>query len=117
MKRVLTAVVLIPLVLLLVFKAHSAFVLLAVGVVSYFCVGEFVAIAKGHGLRPLKTLLFGFVLLPYLVPPVLSFVVGFVPDLAWDLFLKLIICSPLAFLIPATLRAPLPPGRSPRGWD
>lgn len=107
MKRVLTAVVLIPLVLLLVFKAHSALVLLAVGVVSYFCVGEFVEIAKGHGLRPFKTPLFGFVLLPYLVPLTLWLKSGSEPNLGAFPFVELLVCSPLAFLIPAMLRSNL----------
>ena len=107
MKRVLTAVVLIPLVLLLVFKADPAFLSLALGGVSYFCVREFVEIAKGHGLRPLKRLLFGFVLFPYLVPAFISFAFQFQPVPASSLFLLLLVCAPFAFLIPAVLRTNL----------
>ena len=99
MKRVLTAVVLIPLVVLLVFRAHPALLLLTLGVVSYFCVREFMEIAKGHGLQPLRALLFGFVLLPYLAP-LLTLAFEFNESLALAWFLKLLVCSPFAFLIP-----------------
>lgn len=107
MKRVLTAAVLIPAVVLLVFKAPPVLVLLAVAAVSYFCVREFVEIAKGHGLRLLKTLIYAFVLIPYLVPALLSLKSDFQTDLALSWFLKLLVCAPLAFLIPAMLREDL----------
>ena len=104
MKRVLTAVVLIPAVLLLVFKAAPALVLLAVAGVSYFCVREFVEIAKGHGLRPLKVLLFCLVLIPYLVPLMLWLKSGSEASLSPFPFIELVICSPLAILIAAMFR-------------
>ena len=107
MKRVLTAVVLIPLVLLLVFKAHPALLLLAVGGVSYFCVREFLEIAKGHGLRPLKIPLFALVLLPYLAAPLLSFTEYSVWYLAVPLFVGLLFASPLVFLAGAMHRETL----------
>jgi len=102
-KRVLSAVVLIPLVLLLVFKAHPAFFLLALGGVSYFCVREFVDLAKGHGLRPLETLLLGFVLIPFLAPPLVSFPLG-VGYLASRFFYLFYLSSPFAFLVTAMFR-------------
>ena len=104
MKRVLTAVVLIPLVVVMVFKAHPAFLLLVVGGVSYFCAREFVEIAKGHGLRPLKLLLFTFVLLPYLVPFLMSFTHEGLREIATPFFLTLVVFSPFVFLASAMFR-------------
>lgn len=107
MKRVLTAVVLIPAVLLLVFRAPSALVLLAVGGISYFSVREFIEIAKRHGLHPFQVPLFGFVLLPYLIPLALWLKSGADPNLGVSPIVELLVCSPLAFLIPAMWRSNL----------
>lgn len=53
MKRVLTAVVLIPLVLLVVFRAPLWLFALAVGAVAILAVHEYLNIAKAYGVKPL----------------------------------------------------------------
>ena len=68
MKRVLTAVVLIPVVLLLIFRAPPLLLALVLGGIACVCAVEFVEIARGHGLRPSKRLLSGLLLLFFLIP-------------------------------------------------
>lgn len=54
MKRVLTAVVLVPLVLLVVFKAPLWVFALVVGLVVLLCLHEYIAIIEGYGVEPLR---------------------------------------------------------------
>jgi phosphatidate cytidylyltransferase len=105
MKRVLTAVVLIPLVLLVIFRAPPPIFLLALGCASYFCVVEFVEIARGHGLRPSKKLLVGFALSLFLLPLFSPF-----GDRSFEAtlsFFMLAALSPSVFLICAGFRSNL----------
>lgn len=68
MKRVLTAALLIPAVLYLVFLAHPLLFLAAVVLVAGLCFHEYSALVRGHGLALVRP--FGFVagLLVLLVP-------------------------------------------------
>jgi phosphatidate cytidylyltransferase len=97
-------VVLIPLVLLLVFKAPPILLLPVVGGLSYLCAREFVEIAKRHGFQPQKALLVTFLLLPYLVPPLLLFWKARADHLAGPFFALLAIAAPLVFLLGAMRR-------------
>jgi|SRR5215472_4256671 len=54
MKRVLTAVVLIPLVLLLVFKAPLWLFTLVVGLVILLCLHEYLGIVERYGITPVR---------------------------------------------------------------
>jgi phosphatidate cytidylyltransferase len=56
MQRVLTAVVLIPLVLLAVFKAPFWLYAILVAVLALLCTSEYLGIAAAHELRPLRVL-------------------------------------------------------------
>lgn len=100
MKRVLTAVVLIPLVLLLVFKGPEWLMPLVFGLLSYLCVGEFAAIARGHGLAPPQRLLTVYVLLLFLLPFPLAALSPFTlpSDVAWYLSILLTVLAPFVFL-------------------
>lgn len=101
MKRVLTAVVLIPLVLLLVFKGPEWLMPLVLGLLSYLAVREFVGIARGHGLAPPGRLLTGFVLLLFLLPlPLAALISPFTlpSDVAWLLPILLTVLAPFVFL-------------------
>lgn len=64
MKRVLTAVVLIPLVLLAVFRAPLWLFALLVAAVIVLALHEYLAIAEAAGLKPFKWLTYGVGLLP-----------------------------------------------------
>src|SRR4051794_11624132 len=55
MKRVLTAVVLIPVVLLVLFKAPLWLFTLVVGMVAMGAAWEYFGLLKGYGLEPLAT--------------------------------------------------------------
>jgi phosphatidate cytidylyltransferase len=60
-KRILTAVVLIPIVLLLVLKAPVAVVALVTALVALLAVQEFLKLAEGYGIRPFAWPTFVFV--------------------------------------------------------
>src|SRR5437016_7424460 len=66
MKRVLTAVVLIPLVLLVLFKAPLWLFTLVVGVVAMGAVWEYLKLVDGYGIQSMK--------MPVLVATVAFFV-------------------------------------------
>ncbi len=61
LKRILTAVVLIPLVLLLVLKAPVAVLALVAALVALLAVQEFLKLAEGYGIRPFVWPTFVFV--------------------------------------------------------
>src|SRR6185437_8728109 len=56
MQRVITAVILVPLTLLAVFKAPFWLYALIVAVLALLCVSEYLAIATAHDLQPLQVL-------------------------------------------------------------
>jgi len=62
MQRVLTAIILIPLVVLAVFKAPFWLYALIVALLALLCVDEYLSIAAAHNLRPLRTLTYVAVL-------------------------------------------------------
>jgi len=109
MKRVLTAVVLIPLVLLVVFKAPLWLFALAVAGIALLAIHEYLGIMRGYGIEPLTRtayiisamVVLGalcvvgdhiFVCLPFVWVPV--------PLRAWEIFLIV----PLIFGIPLVFR-------------
>lgn len=61
MKRVLTALVLIPLVLLAVFKAPSWLFTLLVGAVALLALKEYLDLVEGYGFKPLRWLTYTMV--------------------------------------------------------
>ncbi|MCU1341654.1 MAG: phosphatidate cytidylyltransferase, partial [Candidatus Acidoferrum typicum] len=67
MKRILTAVVLIPLVLLLLFKAPPWLLPLVLAVIALAATHEYFNIVEGHGIKPFRALtmvLIAFLFLP-----------------------------------------------------
>lgn len=56
MKRVLTAAVLIPLVLLLVFKAPPLLMALVLALIAWLCLREYFSIVEGYGIKPMRGL-------------------------------------------------------------
>jgi len=67
LKRVLTAIVLIPLVLLLVLRAPLAVLALVAGAVALLAVREFLALARAYGIQPLDVCTYIFVGLFFLL--------------------------------------------------
>jgi phosphatidate cytidylyltransferase len=68
MKRVATAAVLIPLVLLLVFKAPPWLMALVLALIAWLCLREYFAIVEAHGIKPFRGLTTLVVLAALLVP-------------------------------------------------
>lgn len=62
MKRVLTAIVLIPLVLLAVFKAPAWLLTAVIAAVAILALHEYLILAAGYGYEPFRTLSFMFML-------------------------------------------------------
>ena len=62
-KRIATAVVLIPLVLLLVLKAPAYLLVIVSGAVALLAIAEFLKLATHYGVQPLSSLTYGFVVL------------------------------------------------------
>ena len=62
-KRIATAVVLIPLVLLLVLKAPAYLLVIVSGAVALLAIAEFLKLVKHYGVQPLSFLTYGFVAL------------------------------------------------------
>jgi phosphatidate cytidylyltransferase len=67
LKRVLTAVVLIPIVLLLVLSAPVPVLAIVTALVALLAVHEFLKLAEGYGIRPLGWPTYAFVALLYLL--------------------------------------------------
>jgi phosphatidate cytidylyltransferase len=67
MKRVLTAVVLVPLVLLVVFRAPLWLFSLVVAGIVLLALHEYLGIAKAAGLKPFKLLTYAMALLPFVL--------------------------------------------------
>jgi phosphatidate cytidylyltransferase len=66
-KRIATAVVLIPLVLLLILRAPDALVAIVTGVVALLTVREFLKLTESYGVQPLSKPTYGFVILFFLL--------------------------------------------------
>jgi phosphatidate cytidylyltransferase len=67
MKRVLTAVVLLPLVLLVVFRAPLWLFSLVIAGIVMLALSEYLGIAKAAGLKPFKLLTYALALLPFVL--------------------------------------------------
>jgi phosphatidate cytidylyltransferase len=91
MKRVLTALVLIPLVLLAVFKAPSWLFTLLVGAVALLALKEYLDLVEAYGVKPLRWLTYGYVAVAFVVSASLS--TSFFSDLGH--------VQPLAYLMGA----------------
>ena len=66
-KRIATAVVLIPLVLLLVLRAPIAWVAAVTAAIALLTVQEFLKLAESYGVRPLRKATYGFVVFFFLL--------------------------------------------------
>ena len=66
-KRIATAVVLIPIVLLLVLRAPVAVVAIITAAVALLTVGEFLKLTESYGVKPLRKPTYGFVILFFLL--------------------------------------------------
>jgi len=62
-KRILTAVVLIPLVLLLVLKAHLYWMAIVAGTVALLAVAEFLKLMESYGVHPLRQVTYVYITL------------------------------------------------------
>jgi phosphatidate cytidylyltransferase len=67
MKRILTALVLIPLVLLAVFKAPSWLFTLLVGAVALLALKEYLDLVEAYGVKPIRWLSYAYLLFGFLV--------------------------------------------------
>ena len=108
MKRVLTAVVLVPLVLLVVFKAPLWVFAPVIVLITLLCLREYLGIIKGYGMEPVRWPVYVVSLLLiagaflHLVPPRFTFL-RFVP-LTWILVPVISALLPLIFGIPLVFR-------------
>ena len=66
-KRIATAVVLIPIVLLLVLRAPVALVAVVTGVIALLTTQEFLKLTESYGVQPLRKPTYGFVVLFFLL--------------------------------------------------
>ncbi len=66
-KRIVTAVVLIPIVLLLVLRAPVAVVAVVTGAVALLTIHEFLKLVEAYGVQPLRKPTYGAVLLFFLL--------------------------------------------------
>ena len=67
-KRIATAVVLIPIVLLLVLRAPVALVAVVTAVIALITTQEFLTLIESYGVQPLRKPTYGFVVLFFLLP-------------------------------------------------
>lgn len=95
MKRIATALILIPLVLLLVFKAPYIAVRVVVGIIALLALDEYLKIAKQYGYEPFRWLSLIAIAVMFLAPVELT---GFLLTL------------PFFFLLAAMRRSPLRDG-------
>jgi phosphatidate cytidylyltransferase len=63
MKRIVTAVILIPLVLLLVLKAPLYWMAIVAGIVAMLAIAEFLKLTEAYGVEPLRQVTYGYVAL------------------------------------------------------
>jgi phosphatidate cytidylyltransferase len=107
MKRVLTALILIPLVLLVVFKAPAWLMLLVLAAIALVAADEYLHIVDAHGIQPfrkLTMLLIVFFFLPASLPGVTPAQV----QMFWWIKCIVMILAPLIFLTVALSRESLP---------
>jgi phosphatidate cytidylyltransferase len=97
MKRVLTAAVLAPLVLLAVFRAPLWLFALLVAAVIFLALHEYLAITEAAGIKPFRWLTYVVSLLP-----IVAFWIVKVPD-----FAVLVLAIPVIFGVPLVFRADL----------
>jgi phosphatidate cytidylyltransferase len=72
MKRILTALVLIPLVLLAVFKAPSWLFTLLVGAVALLALKEYLDLVEAYGVKPIRWLTYACAMIPFLLTASMS---------------------------------------------
>jgi len=108
MKRVLTAVVLVPLVLLVVFKAPLWLFALVVALVMVLALQEYLNISKAYGIQPMPWATYGFSLLLILTAFANAEIQVFAAH-PWVTLLfrewTLLLCMSLVFGIPAVFRS------------
>ena len=63
MKRVLTAIILIPIVLLIVFRAPLWLFAIVVGIIALITVHEYLGLVEAHAIRPARTLTYIFMVI------------------------------------------------------
>jgi phosphatidate cytidylyltransferase len=114
MKRVLTAVVLIPIVLLMVFRALLWLFALGVAAIIVLALHEYLGIAEASGIKPFKWLTYGVSLLPILYGLYLRwrgqdlpFESGFLFSMSWE---RLLSIAAIIFGIPLVFRRDLKGG-------
>jgi phosphatidate cytidylyltransferase len=109
MKRILTAAILIPLVLLAVFRAPLWLFLLITVVVALAAVFEYLGIAAGYGLEPFRLLTYLYTAAPFVV---YYYAQGFGGAALLAGILLLFLCAPFLLMIAAMgredLKAALP---------
>ncbi len=112
MKRILTALVLIPLVLLAVFKAPSWLFTLLVGAVALLALKEYLDLVEAYGVKPIRWLSYAVAACPFLLlvsmdffPPGWNHTPGLALELTRGICGLAIFFSPFLFLIVA-MRAP-----------
>src|SRR5215831_1783575 len=74
MKRVLTAVVLVPVVLLLVFRAPLWLFVVAVAAIIVLALHEYLGIVEAAGIKPFRWLTYAVALLPILLFLIFGFI-------------------------------------------
>ena len=99
LKRVLTAVVLIPVVLLLVLRAPVAVLAFVAGVVALLAIHELLKLSEGYGIRPLRLPTYIFVAVIFVL---IAFNPGPTPQLSTSTFalvaLSAAVLAPFVFL-------------------
>ncbi len=98
MKRVATAVVLIPLVILAVLEAPAWLFALIAGFVALLATREYLSIVEGYGLRPQRTGVFLLTAVAFLVASVGARTSGFVHPSALEWFPEIFVLGSLALL-------------------
>jgi phosphatidate cytidylyltransferase len=108
MKRILTAAILIPIVLLLVFKAPTWLLTIAAGLVAETAAWEFLSISESAGARPPRSLISGSIAIMFFVSFQQPDMMG--PLLSGLSLLILVVCafrSPMGHVLPDSASAVL----------
>lgn len=103
MKRVLTALVLVPLVLLLLFRAPHWLFAAAVGVVALLAADEFLLLAKGYGVKAFRKTTLVFIALYFAGLALMEFPwkIGWYSDTDALMYSVVVRVFPLLFLVMA----------------
>src|SRR4051812_25489058 len=107
MKRVLTAVVLIPLVMLLIFKAPPWLLLVVLGIIALAATKEYLDIVEAHGLKPLRVLAMVLIAVIF-IPAQWPNITAAQSQIFFLLKCALLLISPIIFLGVALSRESLP---------